>query len=54
MVVRGPESEGAWYYVRIGGYASLAAARDAAAKIKADHSLDGFPVRAEPNDRVVD
>ncbi len=54
VVVRGPESEGAWYYVRIGGYASLAAARDAAAKIKADHSLDGFPVRAEPNDRVVD
>ncbi|WP_161794585.1 SPOR domain-containing protein [Thalassospira sp. HJ] len=53
VVVRGPEDEGAWYYVRIGSYATLAAARDDAAKIKADHSLDGFPVRAEPNDRVV-
>lgn len=53
VVVRGPEDEGAWYYVRIGGYASLAEARDDAAKIKADHSIDGFPVRAEPNDRVV-
>lgn len=54
VVVRGPEDEGAWYYVRIGSYANLAAARDDAAKIKADHSIDGFPVRAEPNDRVVD
>jgi cell division protein FtsN len=53
VVVRGPEDEGAWYYVRIGSYANLAAARDDAAKIKADHSIDGFPVRAEPNDRVV-
>ncbi|NIY77822.1 hypothetical protein HED22_19380 [Thalassospira sp. HF15] len=53
VVVRGPEDEGAWYYVRIGAYASLAEARDDAAKIKADHSIDGFPVRAEPNDRVV-
>lgn len=54
VVVRGPEEEGAWYYVRIGSYASLADARDDAAKIKSEHSLDGFPVRAEPNDRVVD
>ena len=54
VVVRGPEDDGAWYYVRIGAYANLAAARDDAAKIKADHSIDGFPVRAEPNDRVVD
>ena len=53
VVVRGPEGDGAWYYVRIGSYANLAAARDDAAKIKADHSIDGFPVRAEPNDRVV-
>jgi cell division protein FtsN len=53
VVVRGPEDEGAWYYVRIGSYASLAAARDDAAKIKSDHAIDGFPVRAEPNDRIV-
>lgn len=53
VVVRGPENDAAWYYVRIGAYASLAAARDDAAKIKKDHAIDGFPVRAEPNDREV-
>ena len=53
VVVRGKEEDAAWYYVRIGSYGSLKQARDGAAKIKADHSIDGFPVRAEPNDRVV-
>ncbi|WP_417830451.1 SPOR domain-containing protein [Thalassospira sp.] len=53
VVVRGKEDDAAWYYVRIGSYGSLKQARDSAAKIKADHSIDGFPVRAEPNDRVV-
>jgi cell division protein FtsN len=53
VVVRGPEDDAAWYYVRIGAYSSIAQARDSAAKIKSDHSIDGFPVRAEPNDREV-
>lgn len=53
VVIRGPEDETAWYYVRIGKYATLQQARDNAAKIKKDHALDGFTVRAEPNDREV-
>lgn len=54
VVARGAADDTAWYYVRIGKYATLKAARDDAAKIKKDHALDGFPVRAEPNDREVD
>jgi len=54
VVVRGAADDSAWYYVRIGKYATLKQARDDAAKIKKDHALDGFPVRAEPNDREVD
>lgn len=53
VVVRGAADDTAWYYVRIGKYATLKEARDDAAKIKKDHALDGFPVRAEPNDREV-
>lgn len=53
VVIRGPEGEGAWYYVRVGKYANLAQARDDAAKIKKNQGVDGFPVRAEPNDREV-
>lgn len=53
VVIRGPEDETAWYYVRIGKYATSEQARDGAAKIKKDHALDGFTVRAEPNDREV-
>ncbi|MBX2831761.1 MAG: SPOR domain-containing protein [Rhodospirillales bacterium] len=53
VVIRGPKDEAAWYYVRIGKYATLEQARDEAAKIKKDHALDGFTVRAEPNDREV-
>ncbi|MCC9625422.1 SPOR domain-containing protein [Thalassospira sp. MA62] len=54
VFVRGQESDGAWYYVRVGRFATLAEAREHATAIKTDHSLDGFPVRAEPNDREVD
>ena len=53
VVVRGAADDSAWYYVRIGKFATLKEARDDAAKIKKDHALDGFPVRAEPNDREV-
>jgi len=53
VVIRGPKDEAAWYYVRIGKYATLKQAREEAAKIKKDHALDGFTVRAEPNDREV-
>lgn len=54
VVIRGAEGEGAWYYVRVGKYANLAQARDDAAKIKKNQGVDGFPVRAEPNDREVE
>lgn len=54
VVVRGAEGEAAWYYVRVGKFATMKEARENADKIKKDHKLDGFPVRAEPNDREVD
>ncbi len=53
VVARGPEGDAVWYYVRVGKYATMKEARDSATAVKKDHKLDGFPVRAEPNDREV-
>ena len=54
VVARGPEGDAAWYYVRVGKYATMREARDKASAVKKDQNLEGFPVRAEPNDREVD
>lgn len=54
VVERRNDGGEAWYYVRVGSYADMKAARAGADKIKKDQGIDGFPVRAEPNDRRVD
>ncbi|OSQ30085.1 SPOR domain-containing protein [Thalassospira sp. MCCC 1A03138] len=53
VVARGPEGDATWYYVRIGRYTTMKEARDKAVAVKKDQNLEGFPVRAEPNDREV-
>ncbi|PTC01251.1 hypothetical protein C9975_03160 [Thalassospira xiamenensis] len=53
VVARGPEGDATWYYVRVGRFTTMKEARDKASAVKKDQNLDGFPVRAEPNDREV-
>ncbi len=53
VVARGPEGDATWYYVRVGRYTTMKEARDKAVAVKKDQNLEGFPVRAEPNDREV-
>ena len=53
-VVERGKNGGAWYYVRVGAYPDAASARSGAEKVKKDTGIDGFPVRAEPNDKKID
>ncbi len=53
VVARGPEGDATWYYVRVSRFTTMKEARDKASAVKKEQNLDGFPVRAEPNDREV-
>ncbi|OSQ37249.1 SPOR domain-containing protein [Thalassospira mesophila] len=53
-VVERGSNDGAWYYVRVGAYPDATTARTGAEKVKKDTGIDGFPVRAEPNDKTID
>ncbi|WP_143182088.1 SPOR domain-containing protein [Thalassospira sp. TSL5-1] len=53
-VVERGNNGAAWYYVRVGAYPDAASARSGAEKVKKDTGIDGFPVRAEPNDKKID
>ncbi|OSQ35120.1 SPOR domain-containing protein [Thalassospira sp. MCCC 1A01428] len=53
-VVERGSNDGAWYYVRVGAYPNATTARTGAEKVKKDTGIDGFPVRAEPNDKTID
>jgi cell division septation protein DedD len=53
-VVERGSNDGAWYYVRVGAYPDASSARNGAEKVKKDTGIDGFPVRAEPNDKTID
>ncbi|AUG53181.1 hypothetical protein CSC3H3_10995 [Thalassospira marina] len=53
-VVERGTNDGAWYYVRVGAYPDATSARSGAEKVKKDTGIDGFPVRAEPNDKKID
>ncbi|RCK40521.1 hypothetical protein TH25_24745 [Thalassospira profundimaris] len=53
-VVERANNGATWYYVRVGAYEDAASARSGAEKVKKDTGIDGFPVRAEPNDKKID
>lgn len=55
LVVRRTSNDGnVWFYLRVGAYEDRARAKAAADRLKQTSALNGFPVRAEPGEVVLE